>query len=107
VNNSFFFDGADYWNNNVSIQQTMAVGSLTNCVTSAAGYSCVFDLSGNVWEWEDSCDRTEQSNYCRIRGGSFGNGSSYYLTCRYDYTHVLGLRRDFVNADVGFRCCTP
>jgi formylglycine-generating enzyme len=82
---------------------TVAVGSLSGCESSVTGYTGVYDLSGNLWEWEDSCDtNTGNSDICRIRGGSFDlNGDE--LRCdhgndSYGYTAV---------SDLGFRCCAP
>ena len=91
-----YCDGYDYWNGNSATEQTVTVGSLANCVTTTTGYAGVYDLSGNVNEWEDSC----LDQLCPIRGGSFGVGllacgviDIYYY--RYDYSY-----------DVGFRCCS-
>jgi len=51
---------------------TVPVASLSDCQSSAAGYKGVFDMSGNAWEWEDSCDGTEgETDSCRRRGGGF------------------------------------
>ncbi len=98
-------DGADYGTN-----QTVSVGSLANCVTSTTGYAGAYDLSGNVYEWEDSCRDTSQSAACHIRGGSFLDdggldvgGGSGFLTCGDDYVAA----RDLAYYDVGFRCCAP
>jgi formylglycine-generating enzyme len=96
-------DGWDYWNDDVSTMQTVSVGSLANCVTSTAGYAGVYDLNGNVAEWEDSCTGTGQSGYCRIRGGSF-------CSARNDLTCGVGgyvESRDTVYFNIGFRCCAP
>jgi len=87
---------------------TLPVGSLTGCQSPLPGYGGVFDLSGNVYEWEDSCSR----DVCRLRGGSFV-GTSYldYPEC----DNVLNLiisgteigTRSTMYTYVGFRCCAP
>jgi formylglycine-generating enzyme len=44
------------------------VGNLPNCV---GGYNGIYDMSGNVAEWEDSCSASAGANdTCLIRGGS-------------------------------------
>ncbi len=99
-----YCNGADYWNDNTSAEQTVAVGSLANCVTSATGFAGAYDLSGNVWEWEDSCNNTAQTPTCVYRGSSFSSsGSMGGLTCGED----MGEPRDTVSNLLGFRCCSP
>lgn len=56
-------------------------------------------MSGNVKEWEDSCD----GDNCRVRGGSCYNKHAQ-ATCGADETRK---REDAKNlSDVGFRCCS-
>ena len=96
-----YCNGYDYWNDNSTTMQTVVVGSLANCVTSATGYAGVYDLSGNVYEWEDSCSGTGQSALCHILGGAF-NYTSASLTCGGTYNN---LNSGYYN--IGFRCCSP
>jgi sulfatase modifying factor 1 len=99
-----YCDGADYWNNS-STEQTVAVGSLTNCVTSASGYSGVYDLSGNVFEWQDSADTAAAIGAgatCRFQGGAYYAASSQ-VSCDFAY----GAVRNGVYPYIGFRCCSP
>jgi sulfatase modifying factor 1 len=76
-----------------------SVGSTAMC---EGGYAGLFDLSGNVTEWEDSCNGTTGTyDACRLRGGSlFSNDPA--LACGSDYG--IG-PRDLGNDYVGFRCC--
>jgi formylglycine-generating enzyme required for sulfatase activity len=68
------------------------------------GYPGIFDMSGNVWEWEDSCEAdTGATDKCRARGGGFGNGDQFH---RCDYGGFEP-QRDFAAGPMGVRCCTP
>lgn len=88
---------------------SVVVGTMTNCQPSWPGYTGVFDLSGNVAEWEDSCDAdTGMYDGCRIRGGAFDNfGFSpaqpgELLSCG----SMMATNRLTAFSDIGFRCCS-
>lgn len=78
------------------------VGSHPAC---EGGYPGLFDMSGNVSEWEDACthypDRPSPAQSCLRRGGAFWSQPSD-LTCESLNTTYRGLPYN----SVGFRCCS-
>jgi len=77
---------------------TVEVGSLEGCEGSVPG---LFDMSGNVLEWEASCDgELGDKDLCRVRGGSYGDNNST-LRCNYPHTVARGTKLP----RIGFRCC--
>lgn len=80
--------------------ETTEVGSMARCQSVVSGYTGVYDLSGNAWEWEDACKVSLGSeDYCPLRGGSFRNRD--FLLCNRDY----GASRELKSNFIGFRCC--
>lgn len=73
----------------------------TNTTCYGGPESNVFQLSGNVAEWEDSCDAvTGGADNCLVRGGSFSSNEEG-LKCGTKRAE----RRDAKTADIGIRCC--
>jgi formylglycine-generating enzyme required for sulfatase activity len=84
---------------NMSPPAPIEVGRTKSCEGNAPG---LFDMSGNVYEWIDSCEASMGSNdYCRMMGGGYSS-PSYELACSYRATNT----RDHFLPNVGFRCCT-
>lgn len=77
---------------------TMLVKSAPACV---GGYAGLWDMSGGMAEWIDSCNGAKgPADACRIRGGSQG-GTAEELRC--DWQSATA--RDTVSHYIGFRCC--
>ncbi|MDB4933792.1 MAG: hypothetical protein JWP87_764, partial [Labilithrix sp.] len=87
-----------------------AVGNITapahaGCQGGSVG---VYQMSGNVAEWEDSCDGTLASSSCAVRGGSYNAAADpAALTCASARTEVRmpAVADPDPLADIGFRCC--
>ena len=77
----------------------LAVASVRSC---EGGFSGLFDMSGNVYEWIDACDDTSGEGSCVVAGGSFQVGTDRGLACGEGR-----LSRASRYSDVGFRCCSP
>lgn len=81
--------------------QPKAIQTHPECRSTEPEYGGVFDLSGNVSEWEDACTNDQGvGDFCLSRGGSFIDGKED-ATCTSSRTL---LRQSTVN-HVGIRCC--
>jgi formylglycine-generating enzyme required for sulfatase activity len=78
---------------------TWKVAYSAMCQTTEAGFAGVFDLSGNAFEWEDSCDG---QGYCRARGGGWHNSNQSHMRCDSDAQNFNLVQID----NTGFRCCS-
>jgi formylglycine-generating enzyme required for sulfatase activity len=84
----------------------------TSCV---GGYDGLYDMSGNVAEWEDSCSgNLDGSDKCLDRGGSYLDtnvsvGAAPSLQCNsnvHGSAKMATNRRDTRSPEIGFRCCS-
>lgn len=84
------------------------VASVAQC---QGGYDGLWDMSGNVSEWEDSCDGAAgATGRCAHRGGSWLTPGEAALYCNSslpsDTTpNPVLTRRDTRDEHIGFRCC--
>lgn len=89
-------NGADY-----DTAYTLDVDQPPTCVVTKDGDGPqLFDMSGNVWEWENACEGENPGDRCRVRGGSFRSNLAS-LTC----AAATLADRDSLFDDFGFRCC--
>ena len=83
------------------------VGSYEGC---EGGFEGIFDMSGNVAEWEDACadnpGTPSEDQSCTLRGGAFYNqGQPASLTCAVPDAPMQSMRKS-AGHTVGFRCCS-
>lgn len=85
------------------VESSVVTGSMQDCEATGTGYGGIFDLSGNVWEWEDACgSEAGASDKCGIRGGSYRDAGPA-LQC----AGGIDGARDLTMPNLGFRCCGP
>jgi len=82
----------------ISPVRDMGSNIVTSCQGGASG---LYMMSGNVAEWEDSCDASAgSSDNCLVRGGSYTSNMNQ-LRCDAMAAATRGTR----SATLGFRCC--
>jgi formylglycine-generating enzyme len=74
------------------------VGTTAGCHGTTAPFSGIFDMSGNVAEWEDDCP--QELGGCAVRGFNFGGHFLGYCGNGGDY-----LNPKAPLPTVGIRCC--
>jgi formylglycine-generating enzyme len=77
--------------------EPVEAGAYPGCV---GGYPGIFDMSGNAWEWDDSCGPGNQTAPCRLRGGSATRPANT-VSC----ATALDSPRDDATGNNGIRCC--
>jgi formylglycine-generating enzyme required for sulfatase activity len=70
------------------------------CEGSAKG---LFDMSGNVHEWLDSCGDTDAGITCAVVGGDYQTPSPVGVRCGVGHREAM----EGMQATGGFRCCLP
>jgi hypothetical protein len=74
----------------------------TTCRGTDAPYDQIANLSGNIAEWQDSCEVAGKWRQCRVQSfGVYDAPQSDREACS-EYGTTLA---DSVGIDVGFRCC--
>jgi len=77
------------------------------CYSDFAADGRVYDASGNLSEWTSTSITVGSTTYYKARGGSYTSPSDGTppdgTSCQFDFVLYPGT---FINADVGFRCCS-
>jgi formylglycine-generating enzyme len=92
------WDGVNGFNSTTDVLKPAL--SAPKCKGTSAPYDGVFDLIGNVKEWQDACNgESGASDGCRARGGSYADSMNCVAGS------VIG--RDSSANNIGIRCCAP
>lgn len=92
------YDAAACWG---ADRPQVGVATVKSAQACVGGYAGLWDMSGGVAEWVDSCNGEKgMTDACHIRGGS-SSGSSEQLRCDWQ----SATPRDTSSSFIGFRCC--
>jgi len=92
------YDGSACWGADKPSNTPITVRSASGCV---GGYEGLWDMSGSLAEWVDSCAAENgAADACHIRGGSSG-AKAAELRCDWQ----SGTARNTTSSYIGFRCC--
>jgi formylglycine-generating enzyme required for sulfatase activity len=85
--------------------KTIPVASNPKCQgeANAAAFPGVFDLEGNVAEWDGVCASEDPAAQCHVRGGDM-QATGTTSACDYGTGAAL-VARNVPSPTVGFRCC--
>jgi formylglycine-generating enzyme len=87
---------------------TTEVATMLNCHgPPGSAEAAVYDLTGNVYEWVDSCQFSAgdpQLESCLIRGGHFAD-SEDHLSCAANEGFIVTWARTHFDDHIGIRCC--
>jgi hypothetical protein len=97
----FLYDAGACNGADKGVNIALPVGSLATCEGSFPG---LFDMSGNVEEFEDCCSTTADASIsqCRVRGGSYTDPGENFVRCDWNSYFLDVVSDDEVT---GFRCC--
>lgn len=91
---------ADKCNSSGYAPADMGPRDLATMSECEGGFVGVYNMSGNVAEWEWSCSSSASNATCSTRGGSFKDGP-YEVRC----SGSISRSRHEASEEVGFRCC--
>jgi hypothetical protein len=92
------YDTSACWSADRPPVGALMVKNASGCV---GGYAGLWDMSGGLAEWVDSCNAEKGMNdACHIRGGSF-SGTAEQLRCDWQSATPRNTSSNYI----GFRCC--